>query len=239
MLKKILALAIFSMGFANAATLTELLNIVQNELTDYEQQGLALEHPYVYTKLKNYYRYGKLYASYALETQAVELLSMASCSVAPLDCNPHKFLLRNMPINYFYLYKQKMPIVLANLETAYNAYAEWWIGENIKGGDIYKEYQNLGGILREDFYKAWQTFLTSVPKPVPFFITKRLQDNDLFLLAMLRVAYYNGWVKEIKFCGDKGDLIYLVQKGFLPPQTKFKYIPNKKPCAKIDLLWVY
>jgi len=238
MLKKLVVGAFLSAGLGFSASLTDLLNTIQNQISDYEQQGLAIEDPYTYTILTNYYRYGRLFASYGLIEPATNLLELANCAIAPLNCNPHKYLLQNLPINYYYEYKKKFPIVLADFETNYNAYAEWWIGENVKGEKVYADYKSVDGLLRANFIKAFKSFTSAAPKPIPFYVTLDLRPNDLFLLNTLKSAYYNGLITKIVFCGPKGDFIYLIQQGLLPEEAVYKAPPSQK-CNKAALLWVY
>jgi hypothetical protein len=238
MLKKFTVGALLGLSLGFSASLTDLLNAVQNQITDYEQQGLAIENPYTYTVLKNYYKFGKLFAAYGLVGPATDLLELANCAIAPLNCKSDRFFLQNVPLNYYYEYKKKIPIVLADFETNYNAYAEWWIGQNLKDEESFKEYKNLDGILRSNFIKSFEAFLSAVQKPVPFFITLDLRPNDLFLLNTLKSAYYNGLVKNLVFCGPKGDFIYLVQKGLLPETTVYKAPPSNR-CGRAALIWVY
>jgi len=228
MLKKAVTVAVLSCTFGFSASLTELLQSVQSELTRYEQQGLALEDLYTYTKLKEYYRYGKLYASYAFEEPAVELLSLASCTVAPYDCSPHKYLLRNLTEKSFERYRREIPLVLAKLETSYNAYAEWWIRKNFSRDKFYEEYKNLEGVIRKDFYDRWRDFLTVAPKPVIFYFSRRFGPPDFFALKALKFAYERGWLKQLCFYGDRGDFIFLIQKGYLPKDAKFVYFDKDK-----------
>lgn len=239
MLKRLAVGVLLGFGLGFSASLTDLLNSVQNQITDYEQQGLAIEQPYTYTVLKKYYRYGKLFASYGLLQPANDLLSLASCAVAPVNCNPHKYFLQNMPINYYYFYKKKVPIALANLETDYNAYAEWWIKAYVDNDQTYREYENLAGILRSNFLKSFETFMSAVSKPVPFFIANNLRPNDFFLLRTLTSLYYDGKIKQIVFCGDRGNFIYLIQKGLLPRNTVYKNPPTMRNCDKVSLIWIY
>ena len=89
MVKKLLLTIVVPLSLSFSATLSELLNTVQNIVTDYEASGKAVQYPYLYTKIYQYYRYGKLYTSYGLDQPAISLLEMAACSAAPIDCSPY------------------------------------------------------------------------------------------------------------------------------------------------------
>ncbi len=239
MLKKFVLGLFAGIGLSGAATLTELLNSVQNEITKYEEQGLAIENPYIYTKLKEYYKYGKLYTAYLLSDHAIALLQMASCSVAPIDCYPHKYFYKHLTFQEFAKLYYKMPITLARIETSFNAYAEWWIGKHFENKEVYREYKNLEGILRADFFERWKTFLLDAPKPLVFRINRwgSLKPDDIFLLNMLRSAYFYMWIKRIVFYGDSKDYQLLINTQILPKKAVIfgKAYEN----LPYNYIWVY
>ncbi len=223
-------------GTVFSATLTELLDTVQRLITEYETQGKALTEPYVYNKLLNYYNFGKIYTAYMLDKQAEEMLSLASCSALPVDCKSHKYFVKNLDYQSYLYALRTMPVLLANVETAYNAYAEWWIGKRNSNNDVYDEYKNLESTLKEKFLNAWKAFLLTMPKPIQFQISKNPEFNDLFLLAMLKTAYYQGWIKKIVYYGDWANYRELTVKKWLPYTTQFK--KYEKRYTK-DFIFVY
>lgn len=234
MFRKLLLLTIVPLTFSSATTLSELLSAVQDTLTKYESDGTAIEKPYTYNKILYYYRYGKLYASYALYNQAAEMLEMASCAAAPLDCSPYKYFVKAIhPVNYKYLRKH-YPILTARLETSYNAYAEWWIGKQ-KGLEDFQEFKNLEAILRANFYKAWKEFLKVAKRPIYFQISKNLTPADLFLLSLLKTSCKQGLIKRMVFYGDENDYRILLHDGLIDYRVSFK----PYTCPYNDFLVVY
>jgi len=240
MLKKFAVGALLGLSLGFSASLTDLLNAVQNQITDYEQQGLAIEHPYTYTVLKNYYKFGKLLAAYGLVGPATDLLELANCKSAPLHCKEDKYFLKNIPFNYFEKYKEKYPFELANFETSYNAYAYWWIEEKIYENKDFQTFQGLEGILRREFLKNFKTFVYTVEKPIPFLIKLNLRPNDVFILNVLYTAYRQGLIKKIVFEGPKGSFLFLIQENYLPPTAiytpPYHTVTNAKHVA---IVWVY
>lgn len=234
MFRKLLLLTIVPITLSSATTLSELLSAVQDTLTKYESDGTAIEKPYTYNKLLYYYRYGKLYASYALYNQAVEMLEMASCAAAPLDCSPYRYFIKALhPINYKCL-RKNYPILTARLETSYNAYAEWWIGKQ-KGLEDFREFKNLESILKADFYKSWKEFLKVAKRPIYFQISKNFSLADLFLLNLLKTSLNQGLIKHITFYGDENDYRILLHDGLIDYRIPFKAYN----CPYNDFLVVY
>ena len=227
-------LALFNLTFG--ATLTELLNSVQDTITNYEFSGKALEQPYVYTKMKLYYKYGRIYASYGIEKPAVKLLDLAACSGAPLDCRPYLYFETNISLTTYRYLRKYRPILLARTEAVYDAYANWWIKKRTALlPSIYKSFKNLENILRYDFAKYWKAFLEGAPKPIYFVIPRSYGWKDRFLLAMLSSAYQLGWVKRITFYGYRGDYISLLEEGLI---KGIRFVPSEK-YPYLDLIEVY
>ena len=234
MFRKLLLITVTPITFTFAATLSELLDSVQTTLSQYESDGRAVEKPYVYNKMLNYYRYGKLYASYALYKPATEMLNMAACAAAPFDCSPYKYFVRAIhPQNYYFL-RKNYPILTARLETAYNAYAEWWI-KKYRGIEEYNEFKNLESILRSDFLTVWGDFLKVAKRPIYFQINKKLTDADRFLLEVLKFSCRQGLIKRLVFYGDKGDFIELLHRGLL----SYSVIYKPYNCPYTDFLVAY
>lgn len=221
MLKKVLLLTVVPIALAPAATLTELLGTVQDTLTRYESDGTALTKPFEYNKMLNYYRYGKLYASYALYKPATEMLELASCTAAPLDCRAYKYFVKALhPENYRYL-RNRYPILAAKVETSYNAYASWWIGKRNGEGD-YSEFKNLEAVLRSDFLSSWRDFLKVAKRPLYFQISKKINDADRFLLTVLKASCRKGWIKKMVFYGDKGNYLELLHSGLIDYRVGYR-----------------
>ena len=235
MVKKLLLTIVVPISLSFSATLSELLNTVQNIVTDYEASGKAVQYPYLYTKIYQYYRYGKLYTSYGLDQPAISLLEMAACSAAPIDCSPYKYFTRNLTYKSFGALLKKNPVLTAKVETSYNAYAEWWIRKRFSGEETYKLFKNLETILKKDFLDAWAEFLKTADKPIYFQISKSLKAEDLFLLDVLNNSLRLGLIKKISFYGDKGDYLALLHEGLIPPTVE--YHPYR--CESYDFLLVY
>ena len=234
MLRKLLSALLFSVALASSATLSELLDAVQDIVTKYESDGTAVENPYLYTKVLEYYRYGKLYASYNLYEPAVEMLELAACSAAPVDCNPYRYFVSAVhPTNYYYL-RRYYPVLAALVETSYNAYAQWWINKQL-GKEEYTEYKHPEFILKEKFLPAWEAFLRVEKKPIYFLIHKELTMPDRFLLFLLRSSKRLGLIKKMVFYGDKGDYLYLLHNGLIDYSVVFK--PYN--CPYHDFIAVY
>ncbi|NPB05902.1 MAG: hypothetical protein GXO08_05945 [Aquificae bacterium] len=235
MFKKLLAVAALA-GASFGATLTELLDTVQRLITDYEVQGKAVTEPYTYNKLVNYYSFGKLYTSYMLDEQATEMLSMAACSALPADCKAHKYFVKNLNYESYRRALESLPVLLAEVETAYNAYAEWWIGKRTSDDEVYRQYRNLESVLKERFLNAWRAFLSAAEKPLYFQISEKVDWNDLFLLAMLKLAYHQGWINKVVYHGDWVNYRELTVKKWLPYGTEFK---PETSCRTHDFVVVY
>jgi len=231
----ILGLSLF-VGTTFSASLMELLNSVQNLVTEYETTGKALEHPYIYAQLTSYYKYGRLYAAYAMDKQATSMLSLASCAALPFDCKAYSYFLKKISYSTYIRVKLKYPVLLGKVQAAYNAYASWWLKKHFEGGEIYQTYKNLENVLKEDFAKYWESFLTAAPKPVIFKILRDPCKEDLFLTAMLTTAYYQGWIRKVTFYGDWTAYRYLYVNGYLPPTTYF--VPYDK-CTKYNFIYIY
>ncbi|RTZ68096.1 MAG: hypothetical protein DSZ30_04720 [Aquificaceae bacterium] len=235
MAKKFLLLILVSLELGFSTTLSELLNTVQDLVTDYETSGKAIRYPYLYTKISQYYRYGKLYTAYGLEKSAINLLELASCSATPIDCSPYKYFTRNLhPKSFSQLFK-KNPVLTAKVETSYNAYAEWWINKKFSNDETYHSYKNLENILKKDFLDAWAEFLRTADKPIHFQVSKSLKPADLFLLDILYNSYRLGFIKKITFYGDKGDYMRLLHEGLIPYTVQYQ--PYN--CTNYDFLVVY
>jgi len=235
MAKKFFLLTFISLGLGFSASLSELLNTVQDLVTDYETSGKAICSPYLYTKLSQYYKYGKLYTAYGLEKPAINLLELASCSATPIDCSPYKYFTYNLHSKSFNQLFKKNPVLTAKVETSYNAYAEWWINKKFSGEDTYQTYKNLETILKKDFINSWTKFLKTADKPIYFRVSKSLKPADLFLLEILYNSYRLGFIKRVTFYGDKGDYIRLLHEGLISP--KVEYQPYD--CTNYNFLAVY
>jgi hypothetical protein len=189
---------------AGAASLMELLMGVKATISQWETDGRAVDYPYAYTKMLKYYTYGKLYASYALDEMAIDMLKVALCTSAPVDCKPYKYFLLNLGLKNYYTLRREQPILLANTEAAYDAYASWWIGifesktNPFRSAD-YTDYSSLEGLVKEDFITYWVDFWKNAPRPVLFVIDYPLRDNDVFLLHALNYALENGLIKKVVF----------------------------------------
>jgi len=234
MFRKLLLLTIVPISFTSATSLSELLSAVQNTLTRYETDGTAVEKPYIYNKILYYYRYGKLYAADALYNPAVEMLEIAACTAAPVDCSPYKYFIKALHPKTYRCLLKNYPILTARLETAYNAYAEWWIGKQ-KGLNDFKEFKNLEVVLKTDFYKAWREFFKVAPRPIYFQISKDITLADKFLLNLLKDAYRQGLIKQIIFYGDVNDYRILLHSGLINYRVQFK--PYQ--CPYNDFVVVY
>jgi len=235
MIKRFFGLLIFSSSLF-ASSLLELLDSVQRIITEYETTGKALERPYIYAKVENYYQFGKLYASYAMDEEAIKMLSLASCSALPFDCKGYRYFLKKITYESFQKMLKKYPSLLGETQASYNAYAEWWLKKHFSWDNSYKEFRNLEDIIKERFLKSWRNFLIAAPKPLKFKILRNPCREDLFLTAALTNAYYQGWIKGITFYGDWGAFRFLYVKGYLPPNTKF--IPYNK-CNKYNFIFIY
>ena len=235
MIKKFLGLFIFSSSLF-ASSLMELLDSVQGLVTEYETTGKALEQPYVYAKLESYYQFGKLYASYAMDKEATEMLSLASCSALNFDCKNYRYFLKKITYESFQKMLKKYPTLLGKTQASYNAYAEWWLKKHFSLNSSYKEFRNLEDAIKERFLNNWKNFLIASPKPLKFKILRNPCREDLFLLKALTNAYYQGWIKGITFYGDWGAFRFLYVRGDLPPNTKF--VPYNK-CSKYNFIFVY
>lgn len=234
MLRKLLSAFFFSITLASAATLSELLDAVQNIVTKYESDGTAVENPYLYTKVLEYYRYGKLYASYNLYDPAVEMLELAACSAAPIDCKPYRYFVRNIHPQSYYFLRKNYPVLAALVETSYNAYADWWINKQL-GKEEYKEYKHAEFIVKDKFLPTWEAFLKVEKKPIYFILHKRIDMADRFLLSVLRNSKRLCLIKRIVFYGDRADYLALLHSGLLDPSVEFK--PYK--CPYHNFLAVY
>jgi len=224
MVRKIL-LALLMVGSTFGATLMELLDTVQRLVTEYETTGKALQEPYIYARLTSYYEVGRLYTAYAMEKQAIDMLSMASCSALPTDCRYYKYFLKHITRETYQKSLKTIPTVLGELEAYFDAYAEWWINKHFTDNELYKEYKNLEAQLKEKFLNSWKAFLKASPQPAKFLISKWPKGDDLFLVTEISVAYYLGWIKRIVFYGDWESYRYLVANGYLPSSAKF--VPYK------------
>jgi hypothetical protein len=237
MLKKLLLIATGFCSIAFSTTITELLNSVQDIVTDYENTGKAEEYPFVYAKIEEYYRLGKLYAAYALVEPAKKMLQLAQCNAVPLDCKNTLYFKRNLIYKTYYAVLKKYPILLGRLEASYNAYADWWISKKLKGYEIYREYPNLEAKIKEEFFNNWVAFLLSAPKPIYFQISKFPTDWDRFLLKQIFNAYNLGYIKRIDFYGDKHSYNNLTVSGLINPYiVKFH---TYKECRTYNFLLLY
>jgi hypothetical protein len=208
-----------------AFSLTELLDITEHEVTKYEAQGLANEHPYHYTKLKEYYRYGKLFASYLFIKESEQMLNLALYSVNPIGKPPRNYFLNHLELNYYLKAKKEIPIVLAKVETAFNAYIGWSLATSSEK----KEYKTLEYLIKDRFLQNWTGFLKVAPKPVFFLIPKWLtQPQDKHFLWLLNLSYNQGWIKKIVVATDKETLKRLEEEKLLPPNIKTEIIEDKK-----------
>ncbi len=234
MLRRLISALLLPFALASAATLSELLDAVGDIVTKYESDGTAVENPYLYTKVLEYYRYGKLYASYNLYEPAVEMLQLAACSAAPIDCKEYRYFVSALhPNNYSYL-RRYYPVLAAEVETSYNAYAQWWINKQL-GKEEYTEYKHPEFILKEKFLPAWAAFLRVSKRPIYFVLHKNFGLPDRFLLMVLNYSYRRGWIRKMVFYGDRGDFLYLLHNGLLDYRVVFK----PYSCPYNDFIAVY
>jgi len=214
---------IFNLSWA--VSLTELLDTTQHEITKYESQGLANVYPYQYTKLTEYYRYGKLYSSYLLIKQAERMLNLALHSVNPLGKAPTNYFLNYLEAHYYFKVRQEQPITLAKVETSFNAYMDLLLA-SFTGKEDYKtlEYQ-----IKDNFLQNWKNFLKSSPKPIFFLIPKNLnRPQDIQFMKLLSFSSKCCWVKKIIIETDNETLNKLRDKGLLPPKAKVNLIKDER-----------
>jgi len=205
-----------------AVSLMDLLNITEHEVTKYESQGLANIHPYAYTKLREYYRYGKLFSSYLFVKPAERMLNLALYSVNPLGEPPTNYFLKYLSIYSYKTLLKNYPVILGRTEADFNAYMDWALVPFWKK----KDYKTLEYLIKDRFVQSWITFLKSAPKPLYFVIPKHTADQtDLIFLKLLRISYYQGWIKKIVVWGSEDSLFYLKRTQILPPATLFQVSP--------------
>jgi len=236
MLKKLLLVATGFCSLSFSTTITELLNSVQDILTDYETTGKAEEYPFVYTKIYEYYNFGKLYASYGLVKPAEKMLELAQCNAVPIDCSLNLYFKRNVNYKTYYAVLKNYPILLAEVETSYNAYADWWINKYLKKEEEFQDNPNIETKLKEKFFTYWVTFLKVAPKPIYFQISKTPTEGDIFLIHELFNALKLGYIRRIDFYGDEDSYRDLIYNGLISPYA-VKFHPYT--CKVNNFLLVY